>query len=100
MLQGTNPNVIKHFIQPLEGDRKMLALISHRDAFTLEDFAASEQQHSDNSSLTCFSSLVAGSTYMAASTQRVRFLPFRYATTLIECGYFAVRTATNEMYSD
>lgn len=59
----------------------MLALISQRHAFSLQDFAANEKQHGVKGSLTCFSSFVAGSTNMAAGTQRVRFLPFRYLNT-------------------
>ena len=79
LLQGINSQVIAQFIQPLdsEDDRRMLALISRRHAFSLEDFAVNEQEHGNINGLTCLSSLVAGSTLMGASTQRVRFLPFR-----------------------
>ena len=56
----------------------MLSLISQRHAFSLETFAATEQQRGKDSGLTCFSTLVAGSAYLDAPHQRLRFLPFRY----------------------
>lgn len=55
----------------------MLALISQREAFSIDEFATNEQLNTTSQGLTCFSSLVAGSTYMAAQSQRLRFLPFR-----------------------
>ena len=57
LLQGSSPDVTKHFIQPLEESSErsseMLALIIQKDAFSLKDFAANEQHTSDNSGLTC-----------------------------------------------
>lgn len=76
-LQGGNPGVIDNLIQPAAEDRRMLSLISQRHAFSLETFAAMEQQRSTDSGLTCFTTLVAGSAHLDASRQRLRFLPFR-----------------------
>ncbi|KAL3136032.1 hypothetical protein ABBQ32_007068 [Trebouxia sp. C0010 RCD-2024] len=50
--QGTNPSVITEFIQPPEDDRRMLAFISQRKAFSLKAFAAHEKQMKNNNDIT------------------------------------------------
>ena len=73
-VQGSNPDISRHFIKPKQAERSLLRLITSQPARTLPELAL---QAAPGQELTCWASLVAGSGSLQTTMQRTRALPFR-----------------------
>ena len=77
MTQGDHRNTVQYFIDPADTRRSLLALISNRTAFAVDALVQRELDSGNDSGLSCFSTLVAGSNGLGAAEQRLEASSFR-----------------------